>query len=251
MAKVLHNGNQPPPRPHSTGKSTSTRRRLRWCVSSAMCRRPEASASPQAGEPTSAGSFSRSLQQGSVPPDVSLMPESFVQPAPLKVEPGFWSRRIRWGCHGSSAARRDPPLPGRQPTAWLLLWRLDHRRAGLLWLRSHVRHRGADGVAPALWPLPGHGMDLGRPDPGVPRPTSTRAPGPGGEPNACSSTDSLVAGFFLASGILEWILGVATGVGTSGLDHAALRVPGDPTARLSRHRRPGLVGTLLRTLPHP
>ncbi len=145
------------------------------------------------------------------------MPESFVQPAArLNVEPGFWSRRIRWGAMAAPPHAVIPLLPGRQRTAWLLVvggWTI----VGLGYFGSEAM----SAMGPTAW-LPLLAFTLGTAwiwaalTPGVLRLTQHACFGTGRRARSVLIYGLTGAGFFFASGILEWILGVATGVGTSG-----------------------------------
>jgi two-component system, LytTR family, sensor kinase len=154
------------------------------------------------------------------------MPESFVEPsAPLNVGWSIRPPRARWGIMsaspangvgGSPPAPAIPLLPGRQPVVWLLVlagWTI----VGLAYLASLVYESEATTRA-------GHGLgrvvvySIGTAwiwallTPAVLRVTRAASLA------LDSWTRSLLlylagaAGFFLASGVLEWTLGVATGM---------------------------------------
>jgi two-component system LytT family sensor kinase len=158
------------------------------------------------------------------------MPVSFVERgARFIVDRSRWSRRIRWGAMpvlpsarvvGSRASSALPLLPGRQRQVWLLVlagWTVvglgyflseasATTSAGQLasaWLRLLLFSVGTGWIwaaltLPVLW--------LTR--------NSTLAPG-----NRARSLAVYVLtgiGFFVASGVLEWILGLATGMVAAG-----------------------------------
>lgn len=109
-----------------------------------------------------------------------------------------------------------PLLPGRQPTAWLLVvggWTI----VGLGYFGSEAM----SAMGPTAW-LPLLAFTLGTAwiwaalTPGVLRLTQHACFGAGRRARSVLIYGLTGAGFFFASGILEWILGVATGVGTSG-----------------------------------
>jgi two-component system, LytTR family, sensor kinase len=109
-----------------------------------------------------------------------------------------------------------PLLPGRQRTAWLLVvggWTI----VGLGYFGSEAM----SAMGPTAW-LPLLAFTLGTAwiwaalTPGVLRLTQHACFGAGRGARSVLIYGLTGAGFFFASGILEWILGVATGVGTSG-----------------------------------
>lgn len=143
------------------------------------------------------------------------MPESFVQPAPRpNVGPGFWSRRIRWGAMAAS----PPLLPGHQPTAWLTVlggWTI----VGLGYFGSRAIESLQSGASTGWLNLlvfcVGTAWIWAALTPAVLRLTrdATFAPGLRGQSAATYALTG--GGFFFASGVLEWVLGVTTGMGAS------------------------------------
>ena len=148
------------------------------------------------------------------------MPETFVQPAArLNVDPGFWSRRTRWGAMATSPHALIPLLPGRQRTAWLLVvggWTI----VGLGYFGSEAMAAMGSGGVPSWLPL--LAFTLGTAwiwaalTPGVLRLTRNACFVPGHRIHCVTVYGLTGAGFFFASGVLEWILGLATGMGSSG-----------------------------------
>jgi two-component system LytT family sensor kinase len=154
------------------------------------------------------------------------MPDSFVQPtARFKVERRFWSRRTRWGAMAASPPARlegSPPavatslLPGRQRTAWLIVlggWTI----VGLGYFCSQALAAIKSG-GPASW-LNLIVFSLGTAwiwaalTPGVLRLTRNATLGTGHRGRNGATYALTGAGFFFASGVLEWVLGVVTGMG--------------------------------------
>lgn len=156
------------------------------------------------------------------------MPESFVQPAgPFKVERRVWSRRTRWGATAAPPHARleaSPPaamplLPGNQRTAWLLVvgcWTLvglgyfDSRaiamRSGvpIAWLRLLALTLGTAWIWASLTPA-------------VLRLTWDATFVPGRRAQSVARYGLTGAGFFFASGVLQWVLGVVTRMNGPGL----------------------------------
>jgi two-component system, LytTR family, sensor kinase len=154
------------------------------------------------------------------------MPESFVEPvAPLNVGWSIRPPRARWGIMsaspangvgGSPPAPAIPLLPGRQPVVWLLVlagWTI----VGLAYLASLVYEseaatRAGRGLGPVVVYSIGTAWIWALLTPAVLRVTRAASLA------LDSWTRSLLlylagaAGFFLASGVLEWTLGVATGM---------------------------------------
>ena len=154
------------------------------------------------------------------------MPESFVEPiAPLNVDLSLWSHRTRWGTMsvspparlgGSSPATAIPLIPGRQRAAWLLVvgaWTI----VGLGYFLSQTYSPiPPDPVSPR-WPIVllfslGTAWIWAGLTPVVlwlARSTTFTA----GNGIRSLGTYALAgAGFFVVSGVLEWMLGMATGM---------------------------------------
>jgi two-component system LytT family sensor kinase len=165
-------------------------------------------------------------QRRFIPPEVSLMPESFVERgAPFIVDRSRWSRRMHWGAMPVSPSARavSPALqlvPGRQRTAWLIVlagWTVvglgyflssafaapEEGQPATAWVRLLLFSVGTAWIWAALTPAV---LWLTR--------NATLATG-----NRARSAAVYVltgVGFFVASGVLEWILGLATGRVTAG-----------------------------------
>jgi two-component system LytT family sensor kinase len=156
------------------------------------------------------------------------MPESYMEPAAaLSVDISLWSHRTRWGVMSASSSTSlagfpgsgtPPLLPWSQPTAWLAVvggWTL----VGLGYFTSLAYEAAAPGSEPVPWtrllvfalgtawiwagltPL----VLLLTRDVSLARSRYLR----GGLMYAASG-----AVFFLGAGVLEWLLGVATDMGT-------------------------------------
>jgi two-component system LytT family sensor kinase len=163
------------------------------------------------------------------------MPESFVPPAvSLNVSTRFWSHRTRWGTMSASppvlGARSLPAaiplLPGRQRTAWVLVlvgWTIvglgyfssqlfDWKAAGgsgPAWVRLLIYSLGTAWIWAALTPL----VLL----------VTRDAPFVSGRRARSGATYLFAgAGFFLISGTLEWLLGIATRTGAGDFRQALL-----------------------------
>jgi two-component system LytT family sensor kinase len=153
------------------------------------------------------------------------MPESFVQSAPrLNVERRFWSRRGAMAAspparlEGSLPVVAAPLLPGRQRTAWLIVlggWTI----VGLGYFCSQALVTIRSG-GPASW-LRLFAFSLGTAwiwaalTPGVLRLVRNATFAPDRRGRSVATYAVAGAGFFFASGVLEWILGVVTGMGGS------------------------------------
>jgi two-component system LytT family sensor kinase len=155
------------------------------------------------------------------------MPESFVQPAlSFNVSSRLRSLRTRWGtmpasppAHGARFLPRALPLlPGRQRTAWMLIlggWTVvglgyytsqffEWRAAGgsgPRWVNLLVYSLGTAWIWAGLTPL-------------VLLVTRDASLAPGRRARSAAIYLLAGAGFFLVSGTLEWLLGLATRTGT-------------------------------------
>ena len=156
------------------------------------------------------------------------MPESFVERgARFIVDRSRWSRRMQWGAMPVSPSARAvgsrasavPLVPGRQRTAWLIVlagWTVvglgyflslafaapEAGQPATPWLRLLLFSVGTAWIWAALTPPV---LWLTR--------NASHAPG-----NRARSARVYVLtgiGFFVASGMLEWILGLATGMATA------------------------------------
>jgi two-component system, LytTR family, sensor kinase len=155
------------------------------------------------------------------------MPELFVEPGgTLNVAPSRWSRRLPWGTMPVSpprAARPHPAvplIPGRQPTAWLLVlggWTL----VGLGYFLSSALAEPSAGSTPPRWSqLLWFSLGTAWVWAVLTPPTlwltrnATLTP----ERRFRGVAIYLLAGiaFFLTSGVLEWMVGWATGMITPG-----------------------------------
>jgi two-component system LytT family sensor kinase len=156
------------------------------------------------------------------------MPETFVEPAPpLNVGSSLRSHGGRWGTmsasptdglNGSPPALAIPLLPGRQLTAWSLVlagWTI----VGLGYFASLVYPTGEAGSPTVGW---GHLLvySIGTAwiwallTPVVLRLTRDASLAAGSRTRSALLYLAVAAGFFLASGILEWLLGMAMGMST-------------------------------------
>jgi two-component system, LytTR family, sensor kinase len=166
-----------------------------------------------------------------MPPDVSLMPETFVEPAPpLNVVSSLRSYGGRWGTMSASPtdglngsppappAPATPLLPGRQLTVWALVlagWTV----VGLGYFASLVYPPGvagnpAAGGARLLVFSIGTAWIWALLTPVVLWLTRDAGLAPGTRTRSVMLYLAVGTGFFLASGILEWLLGMATGTST-------------------------------------
>jgi two-component system LytT family sensor kinase len=158
------------------------------------------------------------------------MPESFVERgAAFIVDRSRWSRRMRWGAMpvspsarvvGSRVSSAVPLVPGRQLTAWLLVL------AG--WTVVGVGYFLSSAFAPS---------EPGQPTPGWLRLllfsvgtawiwaaltppvlwlTRNASLAPGSRARSAGVYLLTGVGFFLVSGVLEWMLGLATGTVAAG-----------------------------------
>jgi hypothetical protein len=163
------------------------------------------------------------------------MPESFVQPAfSFNVGTRFWSHRARWGTmaapppvHGvRSFPAALPLLPGRQRTAWILIvggWSVvglgyfgsqlfDWKASGGSgpgWVRLLIYALGTAWIWAALTPM-------------VLLATRDASFASGRRARGAATYLLAGAGFFLASGTLEWLLANATGTGAADFGQALL-----------------------------
>ena len=168
-------------------------------------------------------------QQRSIPPDVSLMPESFVGPVvALNVDRSLWSHRARWGTMSASPTaglpeESSPPvslplLSTQRRTVWLLVvsaWTLvglgyfaslaygPYQPAGTTTLQLLAFALGTAWIWAALTPA-------------VLRLTRSGTFEPGKELESAAIYAVAGLGFFLVSGVLEWLLARATGVTAAG-----------------------------------
>jgi two-component system, LytTR family, sensor kinase len=158
------------------------------------------------------------------------MPELYVEPvAPLNVDLGVGSHRTRWGAMSVSLATGHaeapasgaiPLLPGRQPVAWMLVvasWTL----VGLGYFTSLLSEQTAVGSAPVPWPrllalALGTSWIWAGLTPLVLRLTRSASFAPGQRAHGFLIYAAAGALFFLLSGALEWLLGMATGTATWG-----------------------------------
>jgi two-component system, LytTR family, sensor kinase len=164
------------------------------------------------------------------------MPESFVEPAaPLNVDLSLWSHRTRWGIMASSPPARlggSPPavaiplIPGRQRIGWMLVlggWTI----VGLGYFVSQAYTATSPGA-----PTPGWGRLLvfsvgtawiwAALTPVVLWLTRDATFSPGRRAHSTGTYTLIGAGFFLLSGTLEWAIGAATGVYSTGQLRSAL-----------------------------
>ena len=158
------------------------------------------------------------------------MPEFYVEPVgPLNVDPGVRSHRTRWGVMsvspaasfaGAAVSGAIPLLPGRQPIAWTLVvagWTL----VGLGYFTSLVSEPAPAGIAPVPWtrllPLAlGTAWIWAALTPPVLWLTRRASFAPGQRPYGILIFAAAGALFFLVSGALEWLLGMATGTASWG-----------------------------------
>jgi len=156
------------------------------------------------------------------------MPESFAERvAPFIVNRSRWSRRMHWGAMsispsarvvGSRASPTVPHAPGHQHTAWLIVlagWTV----VGLGYFLSSAFAASEGGQSPTDWRLLLFSVGTAWIWAALTTPVlwltrnATFAPG-----NRARSAGVYVLtgiGFFVASGVLEWILGLATGRATA------------------------------------
>ena len=154
------------------------------------------------------------------------MPETFVEPAPpLNVGSSLRSYGGRWGTmsasttdglNGSPPALATPLLPGRQLTVWSLVlagWTV----VGLGYFASLIYPRG-ETASPAASPVRLLVFSVGTAwiwallTPVVLRLTRDASLASGTRTRSALRYLAVAAGFFLASGTLEWLLGMATGM---------------------------------------
>jgi two-component system LytT family sensor kinase len=155
------------------------------------------------------------------------MPESFVQPAaPLNVGSSLRSYGGRWGTmsasttdglNGSPPTPATPLLPGRQLTVWSLVlagWTV----VGLGYFGS-LMYQGGEAGSPVGWEhllvfSVGTAWIWALLTPVVLRLIRDASLTPGSRARSAVQYLTVGASFFLASGILEWLLGRATGMAT-------------------------------------
>jgi two-component system, LytTR family, sensor kinase len=156
------------------------------------------------------------------------MPETFVEPAtPLNVGSSLRSYGGRWGTmsasttdglNGSPPTLATPLLPGRQLTVWFLVlagWTI----VGLGYFASLAYQMGDPGSPVVGWELllvfcVGTAWVWALLTPGVLRLTRDASLAPGSRTRSALLYLAVGVGFFLASGVLEWLLGMATGMTT-------------------------------------
>ncbi len=156
------------------------------------------------------------------------MPELYVEPvAPLNVDLGLRSHRTRWGAMsvfattglaGAPASGAIPLLPGRQPIAWIAVvsgWTL----VGLGYFASLVSEVPAPGALPVSWSsllvlALGTAWIWAGLTPLVLRFSRHASFVPGRRAHGILIYVAAGTFFFLASGVLEWFLGLATGTAT-------------------------------------
>lgn len=156
------------------------------------------------------------------------MPESFVEPAaPLNVGSSLRSYGGRWGTmsasttnglNGSPSALTSPLLPGRQLTVWSLVvagWTV----VGLGYFGSLVYQMGDAGSPAVGWGRllvfsVGTAWIWALLTPVVLRLTRDASLAQGWRTRSALLYLAVGAAFFLASGVLEWLLGIATGMTT-------------------------------------
>ena len=154
------------------------------------------------------------------------MPESFVEPAaPLNVDPGMGSHRTRWGTMSASsttglgtspAAMAIPLIPGHQRITWTLVlggWTI----VGLGYFASLANTASQSGTGSVGWTgrlvfAVGTAWIWAGLTPAVLWLTRSSSFTKGQRLRSVGVFAVAGAGFFLASGVLEWLLGVATGM---------------------------------------
>ena len=158
------------------------------------------------------------------------MPESFVQRgAAFIVDRSRWSRRMHWGAMpvspsarvvGSRPSPAVPLVPGRQLTAWLIVlagWTVvglgyflssafavsEANQPTTAWVRLLLFSVGTAWIWAALTPP-------------VLWLTRNASLAPGHRARSVGVYVLTGVGFFVTSGVLEWTLGLATGMATAG-----------------------------------
>jgi two-component system LytT family sensor kinase len=158
------------------------------------------------------------------------MPESFVERgASFIVESSRWSRRKHWGAMpvspsarvvGSRASPAVPLVPGDQGTAWVTVlagWTV----VGLGYFLSSAFAASAEGQPAAPWVRlllfsVGTAWIWAALTPPVLWLTRNASLAPGHRARSAGVYALTGIGFFVASGVLEWILGLATGMVPAG-----------------------------------
>jgi two-component system LytT family sensor kinase len=155
------------------------------------------------------------------------MPETFVEPVPaLIVDRSLWSHQTRWGTMPASSTTGpagSPPLspaipliPDRGRLTWLLVlggWSL----VGLGYFTSLAYSAARSGAPTVPWArlllfALGTAWIWAGLTPVVLWLTRNAAFGPGDRSRSAGVYVLAGVGFFLGSGVLEWLLGVATGM---------------------------------------
>jgi two-component system LytT family sensor kinase len=153
------------------------------------------------------------------------MPESFVERgAAFIVDHSRWSRRMLWGAMSVSpsvrvmGSRALSLVPGRQRTAWLVVWAA-WTLVGLGYFLSSAFTVSDRGQPATIWPRLllfslGTGWIWAALTPPVLWLSRNTSLAPGKRARSAAVLALTGLGFFVASGVLEWLLGLATGMAT-------------------------------------
>jgi two-component system LytT family sensor kinase len=158
--------------------------------------------------------------------DLSFMPDSFVEgAAAFIVERSRWFQGIHWGAMPVSpsarmvGSRSVPLVPGHEPTAWLVVlagWTV----VGLGYFLSSAFAASGDSQPTGAWAAlllftVGTAWIWAALTPPVLWLTRNASLAPDNRTRSAGIYLLTGIGFFVASGVLEWVLGLATGMTTA------------------------------------